>query len=192
MNNSPFEKYQSKQNIKKNSPEHEEICKLHEYSDKEELWRRIFLISVAAEFVLMIIIFLIPTSSIVVKYRMDKHTTTLINKIEFGIPLTCLIFVLFSFLLLVKYHTAYKDLLAEIARKNNVSLNQSISIAPTPIKSSSDVINSKEKILKCPKCDSTHIATINRGFSIITGPFGAGDPRNVCQMCGYKWKPGNI
>lgn len=52
--------------------------------------------------------------------------------------------------------------------------------------------NDNNKILKCPKCNSTNISTINRGFSIITGPFGAGDPRNVCQMCGYKWKPGNI
>ena len=43
---------------------------------------------------------------------------------------------------------------------------------------------------KCPKCGSTNIATVNRGFSIVTGFIGSGAPRNVCQNCGYKWKPG--
>ena len=42
----------------------------------------------------------------------------------------------------------------------------------------------------CPKCGSTQIGVVNRGFSIITGFFGSGSPRNVCQNCGYKWKPG--
>lgn len=42
---------------------------------------------------------------------------------------------------------------------------------------------------KCPKCGSKSIATTNRGFSIITGFIGSGSPRNVCQSCGYKWKP---
>lgn len=42
---------------------------------------------------------------------------------------------------------------------------------------------------KCPKCGSKSIATTNRGFSVITGFIGSGSPRNVCQNCGYKWKP---
>lgn len=41
----------------------------------------------------------------------------------------------------------------------------------------------------CPKCGSTSISTVNRGFSIVTGFIGSGSPRNVCQKCGYKWKP---
>lgn len=41
----------------------------------------------------------------------------------------------------------------------------------------------------CPKCGSTSIATINRGFSLVTGFWGSGSPRNVCQVCGWKWKP---
>lgn len=42
---------------------------------------------------------------------------------------------------------------------------------------------------RCPKCGSTAISTINRGFSIITGFIGSGAPRNVCQKCGHKWDP---
>ena len=42
----------------------------------------------------------------------------------------------------------------------------------------------------CPKCGSTNIATINRGFSIVWGVLGSGSARNVCQACGHKFKPG--
>lgn len=42
----------------------------------------------------------------------------------------------------------------------------------------------------CPKCGSTSIATTNRGYSFFTGFLGSGKPVNVCQKCGYKWKPG--
>lgn len=41
----------------------------------------------------------------------------------------------------------------------------------------------------CPKCGSTAIGNTNRGFSLVTGFIGSGSPRNVCQNCGYKWKP---
>lgn len=42
----------------------------------------------------------------------------------------------------------------------------------------------------CPKCGSTAIATVNRGFSIVWGFLGSGAPVNVCQACGHKFKPG--
>lgn len=44
-------------------------------------------------------------------------------------------------------------------------------------------------IIHCPKCNSTAIQTVNRGYSFWTGFVGSGSPRNVCQKCGYKWKP---
>ena len=46
-----------------------------------------------------------------------------------------------------------------------------------------------KNVIACPKCGSTAIVTTNRGFSIITGFIGSGSPRNVCQNCGFKWKP---
>ena len=42
----------------------------------------------------------------------------------------------------------------------------------------------------CPKCGSAAIATINRGYSLFWGFLGSGAPMNVCQVCGYKFKPG--
>lgn len=48
----------------------------------------------------------------------------------------------------------------------------------------------KKNLPKCPKCGSTYIQSTNRGFSLVTGFIGSGSPRNVCQKCGFKWKPG--
>lgn len=44
--------------------------------------------------------------------------------------------------------------------------------------------------VSCPKCGSTSIATVNRGYSLILGFIGSGIPMNVCQACGYKFRPG--
>ena len=50
--------------------------------------------------------------------------------------------------------------------------------------------NKRNTTVSCPKCGSTSIATINRGYSIVWGFVGSGNPMNVCQKCGYKFKPG--
>ena len=42
----------------------------------------------------------------------------------------------------------------------------------------------------CPKCGSTALATVNRGYSVVWGLLGSGKPMNVCQACGHKFKPG--
>ena len=42
----------------------------------------------------------------------------------------------------------------------------------------------------CPRCGSKSIATVNRGYSLFWGFLGSGKPVNVCQKCGYKYKPG--
>lgn len=50
--------------------------------------------------------------------------------------------------------------------------------------------NRNQNIIKCPKCGSTSIATVNRGYSLLSGFIGSGKPMNVCQKCGHKWRPG--
>ena len=42
---------------------------------------------------------------------------------------------------------------------------------------------------RCPKCGSTYVSTVNRGYSIVWGFIGSGNAMNVCQKCGHKWKP---
>ena len=46
------------------------------------------------------------------------------------------------------------------------------------------------RIPTCPKCSSTAIATVNRGYSAFWGFLGSGTPMNVCQSCGHQFKPG--
>ena len=43
----------------------------------------------------------------------------------------------------------------------------------------------------CPCCGSTSITTMARGYSVWSGFVGSGDPVNVCQACGHKFKPGS-
>lgn len=50
--------------------------------------------------------------------------------------------------------------------------------------------NVQQNRIKCPKCGSVSIATINRGYSFVWGFLGSGSARNVCQSCGYKFIPG--
>lgn len=60
-----------------------------------------------------------------------------------------------------------------------------------PIRQSTQTIQQQSFAqVTCPKCGSTSIATTNRGYSFFTGFLGSGKPVNVCQKCGYKWKPG--
>lgn len=49
--------------------------------------------------------------------------------------------------------------------------------------------NTSKPVPTCPRCGSKSIATINRGYSLFFGFLGSGSPRNVCQVCGYKYKP---
>lgn len=49
---------------------------------------------------------------------------------------------------------------------------------------------SAKGIPSCPKCGSTSIATVNRGYSVVTGFIGSGNAVNVCQNCGHRFTPG--
>lgn len=42
---------------------------------------------------------------------------------------------------------------------------------------------------KCPKCGSTDIGVVNKGYTLLTGFIGSGKPMNVCKNCGHTWKP---
>lgn len=58
------------------------------------------------------------------------------------------------------------------------------------LNSSSNSQDYEEPKVRCPKCGSTSIGSTTRGYSLFTGFLGSGTPMNVCQKCGYKWKPG--
>ena len=95
----------------------------------------------------------------------------------------------FSILLKVSTDSKFVKLMDDLKEKdpiefqiklNRLRMTQPASSAPSTPK------------ITCPKCGSTAISTQNRGFSMVTGFIGSGDPRNICQKCGYKWKPGSF
>lgn len=46
-------------------------------------------------------------------------------------------------------------------------------------------------IVRCPKCGSTSVTTEESGYSLLTGFWGSSKKHNLCQKCGYRWKPGS-
>lgn len=47
-----------------------------------------------------------------------------------------------------------------------------------------------QNVVRCPRCGSTSVTTIERGYDIMWGWIGAAQKKNLCQKCGYKWWPG--
>jgi endogenous inhibitor of DNA gyrase (YacG/DUF329 family) len=47
------------------------------------------------------------------------------------------------------------------------------------------------KTVRCPKCGSTSVTTEESGYSLLTGFWGSSRKHNLCQKCGYRWKPGS-
>lgn len=88
----------------------------------------------------------------------------------------------------------YNNVMELCTEKMGLSyIGQPITITPPPITSSTPLKQTQttNRTVSCPKCGSTSIATINRGYSIVWGLIGSGKPMNVCQACGHKFKPGS-
>lgn len=84
--------------------------------------------------------------------------------------------------------------MTELYEKDPIEYQLKISQFKTQLKQQENTKKMEEESknqIRCPKCGSTAIQTVNRGYSFWTGLLGSGSPRNVCQKCGYKWKPNN-
>lgn len=81
------------------------------------------------------------------------------------------------------------DAMIHLYQENIIEYELKMSQIRTINQSAKQHNQSQSNLPHCPKCGSTAISTVNRGFSIVTGFIGSGSPRNVCQKCGYKWKP---
>ncbi len=45
------------------------------------------------------------------------------------------------------------------------------------------------KPVTCPKCGSTSIQAVQKGFGLLRGFVGSGKTENYCLNCGHKWDP---
>ena len=87
---------------------------------------------------------------------------------------------------------SFLEAMIDLKKKDPIEYQLKISQFKTQVKQQEQVEKSRveeKDTVRCPKCGSSAIQTVNRGFSFWTGFLGSGSPRNVCQKCGYKWKP---
>lgn len=103
------------------------------------------------------------------------------------------------------YISLVKEKHGDIWEQNIKAINKYADIDPMIARVNKQIVKNKEESKKavaaaldnlknvltpkCPKCGSTSIATVNRGYSIVWGFIGSGKPINVCQRCGHKFKP---
>lgn len=78
----------------------------------------------------------------------------------------------------------------EIYQVNSYTEEDEINAYKSLLSMKNKIQTKSKKQIVCPKCNSNSITTVNRGYSLLTGFLGSGSPRNICQNCGYKWKPG--
>lgn len=50
-------------------------------------------------------------------------------------------------------------------------------------------LSKQSDVPTCPKCGSTSIDAVNRGFSLLSGFLGSGKTMNYCKNCGFKYDP---
>ena len=81
------------------------------------------------------------------------------------------------------------DAMIELRKKDIIEYNLKLSEFRAQNRQRAQIQAKQSNQVSCPRCDSTSISTTNRGFSMLTGFIGSGSPRNVCQRCGYKWRP---
>lgn len=86
----------------------------------------------------------------------------------------------------------FLEAMIELKKNDPIEYQLKISQFKTQLKQQESAKKKEEESgnqIHCPKCGSTTIQTVNRGYSFWTGFLGSGSPRNVCQKCGYRWKP---
>lgn len=87
---------------------------------------------------------------------------------------------------------SFLEAMIDLKKKDPIEYQLKISQFKTQVKQQEQAQESMvedKDVIRCPKCGSTSIQTVNRGYSFWTGFLGSGSPRNVCQKCGHKWKP---
>lgn len=102
----------------------------------------------------------------------------------------------FFFIMASTAYSVYKDAVSDYnLSQTDFSAYQQKVIRAEDARKAEEIRIANEKAekasapVKCPKCGSTSIATVNRGYSLVWGFIGSGKPMNVCQKCGYKFDP---
>lgn len=117
------------------------------------------------------------TDDIVCKYCGSKNTTDEINNLKGTIG---------DYIEVSRISHDGNFILQMLKLKNDDPIEYELKIAQ--FREIAERKKAEESKPRCPKCGSTSIATVNKGYSLLTGFLGSGKPMNVCQSCGHKWK----
>lgn len=94
----------------------------------------------------------------------------------------------YVYITLISEDRDFIDAMIELKQKDIIEFKTKIAQFKVQVDAQEERERQEKNKPKCPKCGSTSLATVNRGYSFLTGFLGSGKPMNVCQSCGHKWK----
>ncbi len=94
----------------------------------------------------------------------------------------------YVYITLISEDRDFIDAMIELKQKDIIEFKTKIAQFKVQIDAQEERERQEKNKPKCPTCGSTSLATVNRGYSFLTGFLGSGKPMNVCQSCGHKWK----
>lgn len=94
----------------------------------------------------------------------------------------------YVYITLISEDRDFIDAMIELKQKDIIEFKTKIAQFKVQVDAQEERERQEKNQPKCPTCGSTSLATVNRGYSFLTGFLGSGKPMNVCQSCGHKWK----
>lgn len=94
----------------------------------------------------------------------------------------------YAYITLISEDRDFIDAMIELKQKDIIEFKTKIAQFKAQVDAQEERKRQERNLPRCPKCGSTSIVTVNKGYSFWTGFLGSGKPMNVCQSCGHKWK----
>lgn len=94
----------------------------------------------------------------------------------------------YVYITLISEDRDFIDAMIELKQKDIIEFKTKIAQFKVQVDAQEERERQEKNKPKRPKCGSTSLATVNKGYSFLTGFLGSGKPMNVCQSCGHKWK----
>lgn len=83
----------------------------------------------------------------------------------------------------------FLDAMIELKQKDIIEFKTKIAQFKAQVDAQEERKRQERNLPRCPKCGSTSIATVNKGYSFWTGFLGSNKTVNRCSNCGHTWKP---
>lgn len=118
----------------------------------------------------------------------EKPSCKVCRKCGSDIIKTPLIVEEYAYITLISEDREFIDAMIELKKKDIIEFKTKVAQFKAQVDEKEYRERQRKNQPRCPKCGSTSLATVNKGYSFWTGFLGSGKPMNVCQSCGHKWK----